>query len=384
MATLNLQVTNVYQRNWEAYNNPNIRFIVNQGGTRSSKTYSIAQLFVTLLYQLNGEVFTVVRKTLPALKYSAMKDFLDILKNAEVYSEDKHNRTELIYRQNNNELEFLAVDQPQKIRGRKRHILWCNEGNELTWEDFQQLNLRTTGKVFIDYNPSDEYHWIYDKIITRDDAVFIQSTYLDNPFLDDNTVGEIERLKKVDKNYWRIYGLGERGISETTIYKHWELCDTIPEGGDVIYGLDFGFNNPSCLVQVVVKDDEVYVHELLYRSNLTNSDLIEQLKTFNIGQSYIYCDSAEPQRIEELNRAGFTAIQSDKSVNDGIDSIKRRKLLITKSSVNILKEIKSYRWKEKDGKPIDEPVKVNDHSMDATRYAVHTSVNQPEPDIYIG
>lgn len=387
MATLNLTGTRVFEKNWAALQDPNIRFIVNQGSTRSSKTYSIAQIFAILMYQEHGEVFTVVRKTLPALKFSAMKDFFDIIKEADVYSEDKHNKTELIYRQNENEIEFLAVDQPQKIRGRKRKWLWMNEANELSYEDFQQLNLRTTGKIFLDYNPSDFYHWIYDNIIPRKDAVFIQSTYRDNPFLDANTISEIERLKESDENYWRIYGLGERGISQTTIYTHWQFCDMIPEGSDVIYGLDFGYNHPSCLMKVGIQEDDIYAHELIYQSHLHTTDLIEKMKDLELGDSYIYADVEDARYIAELKKAGFNIKPADKgkgSVKAGIDAIKKRKFYITKDSLNMLKEVKSYRWKEKDGKALDEPVKINDHGNDALRYAVYTHTTKQQPGIFFG
>lgn len=388
MATLKLRGTNVYQRNYEAYLDDRYRIIVNQGGTRSSKTYSIAQVFVTLLYSVSGEVFTVVRKTLPALKYSAMRDFFEIIKQAEVYSEDKHNKTELIYRENDNELEFIAVDQPQKIRGRKRHILWMNEANELSYEDFQQLNFRTTGKIFLDYNPSDEYHWIYEKVLTRPDAILIKSTYRDNPFLEDATIKEIERMKGLDENYWKIYGLGERGTSQTTIYTHWQFCDTLPEG-ELIYGLDFGYNNPSCLVAVSIKDDDIYTQEKLYESYLTTADLIERIKQLKVGGAYIYADAEDPKAIDELRRAGLNVKPAEKgkgSVKAGIDSIKKRGFYLTKDSVNLLKEVKSYRWRDKvEGKnDPDEPVKLNDHGMDAIRYAVFTHLTRPQPGIYFG
>lgn len=386
MATLNLKGTSVFQKNYEALQSNKYRFIVNQGGSRSSKTYSIAQLFLILLYQEHNEVLSVVRKTLPALKFSAMKDFLDIMKVAEVYNENNHNRTDLIYRYNHNELEFFAVDQPQKIRGRKRKYLWCNEANELTYEDFQQLNLRTTGTVFMDYNPSDEYHWIYEHILTRDDAILIKSTYKDNPFIDKTTVNEIERLQGVDENYWRIYGLGERGVSQTTIYTHWQFIDNLPEGGETIFGLDFGYNHQMALSEVRLKDDVIYARERIYETHMTIGDVIDRIKTLEI-KGTIYADSAEPQAIEEMKRAGLNVIPSKKgadSVGKGIDNIKRRKLFITKDSVNMLKEIKSYRWKEKNEKIEDkEPVKENDHLMDAIRYAVHTRITQPIPGIFI-
>jgi phage terminase large subunit len=214
--------------------------------------------------------------------------------------------------------------------------------------------------------------------------VLIKSTYLDNPFLDATIVKEIERLKALDPNYWRIYGLGERGISEMKIYSHWQYCDVFPESPDeIIYGLDFGYNNATALVKVAIKDQVIYTRELLYKSFLTNAQLIEELKTKNIANGYIYADCAEPQRIEEIRKAGFNIKPADKEVGKGIDAVKSHPWFITKESVNTLKEVKSYSWKEKDGKALDEPVKVNDHAMDAIRYAVHTHFLKPKTQLYL-
>lgn len=381
---MELKATRVFQKNWEAGS----RVVVNEGGTRSSKTYSIAQVFALKLLQERGAVFTICRKTLPALRQSAMKDYLHILKEVGIYKVEDHNKTELIYRfpERDNQVEFIAVDDPQKIRGRKRDYLWMNEANEFTLEDFRQLMLRTQKQAFLDYNPSDEFHWIYDYVIPRDDATLIKSTYKDNPFLDKFTVREIEQYRELDQNYWRIYGLGERGISETTIYTHWSFVDALPEG-EVIYGLDFGFNNPTSLVRVSIRDQNLYVQEVIHQTRMTNTELIDAIKALEPKGTEIYADSEDPNRIEELKRAGFNAIPAKKekgSVQAGIDAIKRRRLYITKDSLNILKEVKSYRWKEKDGKTLDEPVKANDHSMDAMRYAVYTHTNQGTPGIYLG
>lgn len=382
-----LKATRVFQETYQALKDPKIRIIVNQGGSRSSKTYSIAQVFMILMYEERNEIMTVVRKTLPALKASAMRDFLSIVKEQEVYSEDKHNKTELTYHENGNELEFIAVDQPQKIRGRKRKYLWANEANELSYEDFQQLILRTTGKLFLDYNPSDEFHWIYDKVLTRDDCKFIQSTYLDNPFLDKETVKEIERLKTVDQNYWRIYGLGERGISESSIYTHWQFCDELP-GEIQMYGLDFGYNHPTSLTGVNMKDDDVYARELIYETHLTGSDFIDRMNSDGISKEIpMYADAEDPQRIEEIKRAGFNIIPATKgkgSVKNGIDAIKARGFYITKDSVNGLKEVKSYRWIVKNEQNTDEPVKVNDDFCDSLRYAVFSHLQTPVPGMYFG
>jgi len=381
---LNLECTGVFEKNYEAYQS-GIRNIVNEGGSRSSKTYSIAQVFILGALKQRNKVFSICRKTFPALRASAMRDFFDILKTAGIYRQERHNKTEHIYRfPSGSEVEFFSPDQAEKVRGRKRDYLWVNEANEFSYEDWKQLTMRLTGQAFLDYNPSDMFSWIYDHVITREDTEVIRSTYLDNPFLEKSIVKEIERYKGLDDNYWRIYGLGQRGISETTIYKNWQYIDKLPDEFDEeIYGLDFGYNNPSGLVQIRLKDKVPYIKELLYESYLTNSQLIEKMKTFNIGHKYIYPDCAEPQRIEELKKAGFNCKSSDKDVTKGIDTVKSHKMYITKDSVNLLKEVKSYSWKQKDDIILDEPVKANDHLLDAMRYAIHTNNIAIKPAIFI-
>lgn len=371
---LNLKATPVFEKN----NRAKTRIVVNQGGTRSSKTYSLAQLFVIRALQEKNHLFTISRKTLPALKATAMRDVLSILKELDLYDESNHNKTDYTYKLGSNEIEFVAVDQPQKIRGRKRNTLWLNEANEFSLEDFRQLSLRTTGQIFMDFNPSDEFHWIYEDILNRDDVTFIKSTYLDNPFLPPETIKEIERLKKTDENYWRVYGLGERGATNATIYNHWQYCEELPKKGEEIFGLDFGFNNPTALARVEMYDEDVYAEEVLYESFLTNSELIARFETLEISKNaIIYADSAEPQRIEEIRQAGYNVRPADKAVEKGVDNIKSRAFYITKESVNMQKEASSYKWKVRDGKPLDEPVKANDHLMDAIRYAVHTHSRAP-------
>jgi len=349
----------------------------------SSKTYSLAQLFALRAIERKDGVFTICRKTLPSLKASAYRDYIEVLRSLDVFNEANLNKSELIYRIGNSETEFISVDEPQKIRGRKRVDLWINEANELTYEDFRQLLLRTTGQVFLDYNPSDEFHWIYEHVLPREDCEFIQSTYLDNPFLEASIIKEIELLKDVDPNYWKIYGLGERGVSESKVYSNWDLCDEFQEGCDIIYGLDFGYNNETALVRVGIKEKDIYVQELIYEKHLTNADLINKIKELDI-KGLIFADSAEPQRIEELLRAGISVRPTikDGKVKLGIDLMKTYKIHVTKDSVNGQKEIRSYSWKtDRDGKVLDEPVKVNDHWLDATRYAVYTYAKQPVPSI---
>jgi phage terminase large subunit len=363
-----IKTTNVFHK---AYNS-DTRITCLQGGTRSSKSYSLAQLFIVKCLEGTGKTYTICRKTLPALKATAYRDMLQILKELDLYTEEKHNKSELSYQLNGNLLEFISVDQPQKIRGRKRNCLWLNEANEFTYEDWQQLILRTTEKIYLDYNPSDPYSWIYDKVVVRDDCTFIKSTYLANPFLDDDTVAEIERLKDLDPDYWQVYGLGEIGSVQTMIFRKFELVDEV-QGRLIGYGLDFGFtNSPSALVAVYQSDDNLYIKEMLYEKRLTNTDLANKLREFRIDrQSEIIGDSAEPKTIEEIYRQGFNIKPAKKGagIHLGIDIMRRYKLHITKDSLNAIKEFRGYKWAtDKNGDVLNTPVKINDHLIDATRY----------------
>jgi phage terminase large subunit len=368
---LSLEATPVFDKNIGRTE----RIVINEGSSRSSKTYSLMQMFVIKLFREKDILITVVRKTLPALKSTAYRDFLDILKSNNLYVEYNHNKTELTYTINSNEIEFISVDNFQKIKGRKRTYLFCNEANELVYNDFTQLAMRTTKQIFMDYNPShDEYHWLEEKVKTRDDVYIIKSTYKDNPFNTPEVIKEIERLRETDPNLWRIYGLGLMGIASARIWTHFELVDEMPEGGETMYGLDFGYNHPTALMHIKEYDDAYYVDELIYESGLTNNDLIEKMRQLEVQKGkFVFCDSAEPNRIEEIRRAGFNAHSSDKDVKKGIDTVKSKKIYVTKRSTNVLKEYKGYSWKTTaDGKILDEPVRVNDDAMCAIRYPINT------------
>lgn len=358
------------------------RIVANEGGARSSKTYSLCQMWVTRMFKERNTLISVVRKTGPALRATVYKDFLTVLKENNLYDERKHNKSNLTYTIGTNEIEFFSLDDSQKVKGRKRKHLWINEANELDYDDWQQLVMRTTGQIYLDYNPSDMDSWIYDDVLTRPDCKLIKSTYKDNPYLEQSLVDEIEHLQEVDDEYWNVYGLGLRAKSQSIIYSNWELIDEMPEDGEDLFGQDFGYNAPSALVHVKLKDDGIYVDELFYKKHHTNSMLINWYDLTSFPKDkIIYGDGAELQRIEEFKLAGYYMESADKSpgsVKKGIDTLKSHKIYITKRSLNIIKEIKTYKWKmTKDGKQLDEPVKMYDHAMDAMRYAVFSYLGQP-------
>jgi len=330
----------------------------------------------------NNKTLTVCRETLPSLKNSVYLDFVEIMNKLGVYDPNKMRLGDMTYTLGTNTIQFRNLDDDQKVRGSKRDYLYINEANEVSYPIWKQLIFRTKELIVLDYNPSDEYHWIYDEVITRDDCDFFKSTYLDNPFLPEEQVKEIERLRELDPNYWRIYGLGERGMSEATIYKNWELTDEEKPKGYNCYGLDFGFNDPNALVDMVLVDGPepyLWVDELIYKNQLTTPELIEQMQEIGLSDTNtIYGDSSRPETIQEIHNAGFNIHSCPKgkgSVKAGIDWIKRHKVKITKRSINIQKEIKSYKWKvDKDEKVLDEPVDINNHAMDSLRYALSEKI----------
>jgi len=356
--------------------NCDTRIQVHQGGTRSGKTYSICQALIEWCVNNKnaGWVITIIRKTMPSLKASVMRDFFEILENEGWYSPMNHNKSSSQYILFGNVIEFVSIQEPQRIRGRKRHIAFLNECNELTFEDFTQIILRTSEIMIMDFNPSDVFSWIYDKVMTRDDCSFFQTTYLDNPFLDENTIKEIEYLKLTDANYWRIYGLGERGLNIAAIFPHFNQVDKTPDRAKFIsFGLDWGFtNDPSALISVYKDGLDLYVEEHLYETGLTNNDLSRKMKDLGITREEIIADSAEPKSITELSRHGFLIKGANKgqdSVRLGIDVMKRHRINITKESTNLIKEMQSYKWKtDRDGNQINVPESGNDHAIDALRY----------------
>lgn len=359
------------------------KIIVEQGGTRSGKTFNIL-LYLIFNYCLrqSNKTITIARKTFPSVRATVMRDFINILKEHNFYREELHNKSSSEYILNNNLVEFISVDQPQKIRGRKRDLLFINEANELEYEDWQQLIFRTTDKIVLDYNPSDEYHWIYDKVLNREDVEFYKTTYNDNPFLNKSIVKEIERLKDTDEQYWQIYGLGEKGISKATIFNYFEITHIPYEAELVSYGADAGYtNDPSTLVSVYKKDYNIYIQEHLYRTMMTTKDISDHFKTLPIGRNPIYFDAAEPRLIDELRRMGHNVQPSLKgrdSINAGIDLLKRFKIHITTDSHNAIQEFRNYKWTEdRNGKLTNKPVDKNNHIIDAVRYATYSILSRP-------
>lgn len=380
-----MEVTPVFTRNRAT----DKKIVVNRGGTRSSKTYSIAQLCA--LWLITGEigkgnyihkgVWSTVRKHQTTLDKTVVRDFEEILQNEDWYGLVSHNKTKKTYSYKGRLVEFFGADDQQKLRGAKRNILYCNEANELEYrQEFFQLLMRTTDKIFIDFNPDDEDIWINTELEqkrTNDkgDVETIVSTYKDNTFLPESLVEEIEYLQQTDPEFWKIYGLGEYGNITGLIYENVTFIPAIPDNAKfVCYGLDFGFtNDPTAVIEIWKHDKDIYLNEMIYENGLTNEDIANRLKELGVTrQQEVICDSAEPKSIEELYRQGINSKPAKKgpdSIKNGIDILKRYNINVTNNSTNLRKEFRSYKWAvDRTGNSTGKPIDKFNHAMDAVRY----------------
>jgi phage terminase large subunit len=362
------------------------RIVVAQGGARSGKTFNILIWWIQKLLQEDKKTLSIVRKTLPSLKNSVLKDLVQVLEMFGMYDPNKFHKMEGYYELGTNIINWFSVDEPQKLRGSKRDYLYCNEANELHIEDWNQLIFRTTDKVIVDLNPSELSCWVYD-LEKRPDCYYFKTTYKDNPFIQQNIIDELESLKEKDNNLYRIYTLGERGFATTLVFNTWNTIERIPDGVKLLgYGVDFGYNDPSTVVGVYNDGDTLFFKELLYSRGLTTQDLITKMELLTIDKTdSFWCDSSQPQTIEELKRSRFNVKPvNKKSILHGIDLIKRHKVFITTDSTNTLQEFQSYKWKiNKDGQMLDTPEDKDNHSIDSIRYVLESTIGNKKPKFTI-
>jgi phage terminase large subunit len=381
---MEINSTIIFKKNWSALQEKGVRFVINEGGSRSSKTYSLCQMVIVYCLQNPNKVVSIIRKTFPALRATVMRDFLEILKDLDIYEKTNHNMSENIYRfPNGSIVEFFSVDDEQKIRGRKRDIAWCNEANELFYDDFTQLNMRTETKLIFDYNPSDSSSWLYE--LPKDESILIKSTYKDNPFLPETIKRQIEDLKRTDEALYQIYALGEKAISKSNIYSNWTFIKHRPaKFTSYVYGLDFGYNHPTALMRVYWRDNDIFIEPVIYESYLTTSNLIEKMKILNVEENVeILADYSRPEIIQEMNNSGFNVLNANKVVKKGIDNVKSFGVFCEEDQ-RIKKEYENYKWKKIGDNITDEPIKLYDDAMDAVRYATtYIKENYYTDDSYI-
>jgi phage terminase large subunit len=373
-----VNVTPVYK--WLVEESGRINLL--KGGAGSSKSYSMAQyIILNKLCKYTNRVILVVRKTLPALRRTAMKLVLDLIDEYEIpYT---FNKTDLILNCRGNLVYFLSLDDPEKIKSMEANDIWVEEATEITLEDYRQLKLRMRRKgvnnqMFLSFNPIDGSHWLKTEIADKGIAKINNSTHLDNVFLDEVYRNEIKNLINEDENYYRIYALGEWGILENLIYTSWQAMTEPPVNyKDISYGIDWGFESHCALVRVYWLDgDRVIWEELIYERKLTIPEFIEKTKSIipeAERQKEFYAGTDEPGSIEEFYKAGFNIHKAVTDVRDGINWCKSH--LVGLIGANLIKEAQGYKRKEdKNGNVLEEPVKFMDHALDAGRYATYSIV----------
>ena len=350
--------------------------IVNCGGTRSGKTYSVLQLLYILASSgaNRNKVFSVVSESLPHLKRGCIRDFEKILNDGGGKGLTGQNKASNSYQFGSNIVEFFSADNAGKVHGSQRDVLFVNECNRLPFETVRQLMIRTAGRKFFDYNPVSNF-WINDRILTREGVAFIHSTYKDNDFLPAEQVAEIESSRS-DANWWRVYGEGLEGRAEGLVFPDFAQADA-PQGRLLGYGVDFGFSNDQTAVIALYHGaDGICLDEIVYATGLITSDLSGLLKDagLRLRHDVLICDSARPESIEELHRYGWNAKPCRKgrdSVIAGINLLKTYRITVTKRSVNLIRELRNYTWEcDKDGNPTNKPVDKFNHAIDAARYIV--------------
>ena len=339
-----------------------------QGSSRSSKTYSNVQWLVRICHDIPGTTVSIVRKTMPALKRSVFRDFKEIMIDWGYWNKKNMNQTDWIFTFDNGSwIEFFSCEDEQKLRGSKRQILFVNEANEISFLEWQQLQMRTTKFSIIDYNPSfSEEHWI-NQVNEERKTCFWISTYKDNPFLEQKVIDEIESLQWKNNSLWQVYGLGQRAIVEGLVFPRIEIVESIPRQAERIryIGMDFGYSNdPTAIVEVMIWRDTIYLNEICYQTHMLTADIIGELKSIE-GSPEIISESADPRLVDEIYNAGLDIKAVHKyqgSVNAGIMKMKEYKIHITRHSSNLIKEFHNYTYRQdKEGKWLNEPVDAFNH-----------------------
>jgi len=395
---VNVETTKVFTQLWDALNDDTVRGIVLEGGSRSSKSWSIAQAVFLYGYMHPDLTMLVARQKYTWIRMSILATMQKVIDSTGM--EARFTRTPFKYEWNGCELNFGGLDTPQKIHGVETDIFWINEAVEATKDDFDQLEQRCKGKWIMDYNPSTDEHWIYDNVLKRDDVVYIHSTVFDNPFAPSAVVDKIKSYEPTEANIingtaddfkWEVYGLGKRSRREGVVFTNWAECDVMPSSYQwECFGVDFGFtNDPTAIIRVVFSDGEIWVEELVYKTGLTNQDIAKKLIKNNVTQSKeIVGDSAEPKSIREIKLEGFNiyaSVKGQDSIRNTIDILKRYKINVLSSSQNLIKELKNYVW-QKDystNKYKDKPIDDYNHALDSLRYVAERKLSKKQSGVYI-
>lgn len=374
---MNWEKSNIYSKSLEAMTKSN-SIVINKGGTRSGKTWSLLQLCYTIAELWPRAVVSIVGETMPFLKRGAIRDFRTMM--GAVWDAESWNASDKIYSlPNGSQIEFFSADNEGKVHGSARDVLFINECYFVDWEIYRQLAVRTRKRILLDYNPRSRF-WVDEHLIGKDGVALIHSTYKDNKYLTPMQIAMIES-NKGDENWWRVYGMGETGSVEGLIYRNWRIAGEMPSTFKKEFiCIDFGFtNDPTAILRVRLSGGELWVQELAYRTGMLNADIVACLQQHGVGKgALIVCDSAEQKSIAEINAlGGFRAVPVAKgrgSVTAGITAVQAYKLNVMQDALGTIDELRNYSWMRDsvNGGYINEPVDKYNHALDALRYGVTT------------
>jgi len=343
------------------------------GGTSASKTISILLILIDYAQCHDNELISIVSESFPHLRRGSLRDFMNIMEGHGYFEESRWSKTDFVYTfHTGSRIEFFSADQPGKVRGPRRDVLFINEANNISYETYTQLEVRTKKIIWLDWNPTQEF-WFYTEVKGKDNVDFIILTYKDNEALDPNIIQAIE-ARQGNKNWWLVYGLGQLGEVEGKIFKDWQIIDDIPHEARLErYGMDFGYSNdPTAIVAIYRYNGGFILDEITYQKGLSNKQIADIL--LNQPKALVIADSAEPKSIDEIRMYGVNILPSSKgqgSVLQGIQYVQDQRISITKRSINGIKEYRNYMWKtDKDGKIVNEPEPGWDHFNDALRYGL--------------
>jgi|TARA_R100000084_G_scaffold105860_1_gene63672 phage terminase large subunit len=370
----------------------NKRNRVVQGGTSAGKTFGIIPLLIDHAIRNPNKEISIVSESIPHLRRGALKDFLKIMISTGRYIDGMFNKSLLKYTfTNGSYIEFFSIESADKLRGARRNILYVNEANNIPFDAYNQLAIRTNETIWIDFNPTSSF-WAHTELQNNEDTDFIKLTYKDNEALPDTIIKDIEKAKAKAskstywKNWWTVYGLGEIGSLEGACITDWKQIDLPNEARLLCYGMDWGYSNdPTTLVAMYKYNNAFIFDEVLYKRGMLNTEISNLLKSYNV-DNIIYADSAEPKSIAELNSYGHTVLPCLKgrdSIVYGINLINQNEIYVTKRSVNMIKELQNYIWlKTKDGETLNKPIDAYNHCIDAMRYAITAQLDNPHRGSY--
>ena len=371
----------------------NNRTKIVRGGTSAGKTVCILLILIDYAIKNKGREISVVSESIPHLRRGALKDFLGILKGLNRYKDSQFNKSTLKYIfTNGSYIEFFSTDQPDKLRGARRTDLYINECNNVPFDAYQQLVVRTSGNIWLDYNPSSLF-WVDKELIGKPETDFITLTYKDNDSLPKNIVKEIEKARDKSKtstywkNWWRVYGLGEVGNLEGACVPDWKEIDKIPNEARLLgYGMDFGYSvDPTTLISLYKWNDAYIFDEVLYKKGMLNSDISRFLDQRQIREN-ITADSAEPKSIAELQGYGhkITGVSKGRdSVVYGLNLINQNEIYVTSNSKNLKRELQGYVWAtDKEGNQLQKPSGAHPDCIDAARYILMDTLENPNKGEY--